>query len=238
MGALKRLNALDWIFLAGETQEAMMHVGSLMPFSPPPNAAPGLLRRLMDEVRQAATVYPPWNLKLKYPNFMAHPLQAWVEDYSVDVDYHVRRSALPFPGDERELGILVSRLHSNRIDFRRPPWEVHFIEGLERGRFAIYFKVHHSLVDGYTGIRLLSSSMSTSAAELDTPMFFRRHPSECYSKADAGKFPTLESLITRTRQQLRTTRTIGRALAHTLLPKGAQFMSLVAPMQAPKSVIN
>ena len=238
MGPSKRLNPLDWIFLAGETREAMMHVGSLMLFSPPPNAAPGLLRKLMDEVRQAATVYPPWNLRLKHPGFLAHPLQAWVEDYSVDVDYHIRRSALPFPGDERELGILVSRLHSHSIDFHRPPWEVHFIEGLEGGRFAIYFKVHHSLVDGYTGVRLLSSCMSTSGAELDTPMFFRHQPSKCPPETAAAKGPTQESLMALVREQLSATRTIGSALLHALKPESLQFRSLVAPMQAPKSVIN
>ena len=108
-----------------------------------PNAA-----QLMDEVRASAIAQAPWNLKLRFPNSLANPLQAWVEDDDFDVEYHIRRSALPSPGDERELGILVSRLHSHRLDFHRPPWEVHFIEGLEGGRFAIYFKVHHALVDG------------------------------------------------------------------------------------------
>ena len=238
MGSFKRLNPLDWVFLAGESREAMMHVGSLMLFSPPPNAALGLLRTLMDEVRQAATAFPPWNLRLKHPNCLAHPLQAWEEDYIVDVDYHVRRSALPFPGDERELGILVSRLHSHSIDFHRPPWEVHFIEGLEGGRFAIYFKVHHSLVDGYTGVRLLSTSMSSSAEELNTPMFFRRQPPEQAAKVDSAKAPAPETLVGLAQAQLSATRAIGRALFNTFMPGRSQCKSLVAPMQAPKSVIN
>ena len=238
MGTSKRLNPLDWTFLAGESRETMMHVGSLMPFSPPANAAPGLLRKLMDEVRESATAYPPWNLKLKYPNFLVHPLQAWVEDDKFDVEYHIRRSALPSPGDERELGILVSRLHSHSIDFHRPPWEVHFIEGLEGGRFAIYFKVHHALIDGYTGVRLVSTSMSASAAEIDTPMFFSRKPSERAAKGEAAKPPTLETLLALAREQLGTTRTIGKALLNTLSRKRPAAKALVAPMQAPKSLLN
>ncbi|MDP3858814.1 MAG: wax ester/triacylglycerol synthase family O-acyltransferase [Stagnimonas sp.] len=239
MSARKRLNPLDWTFLAGETREAMMHVGALMPFAPPPDATPGLLRQLMDEVRQQAVAYEPWNLKLRTPNFLANPLQAWVEDRDFDVDYHIRRSALPSPGDERELGILVSRLHSHNLDFHRPPWEVHFIEGLEGGRFAIYFKVHHALVDGYTGIRLLASSMSKRADELDTPMFFTRKPSERADKTGAvvAKAPTLEALLALAREQLGTSRNIGKALLNTFRSAGAH-KSLVAPMQAPKSVIN
>src|SRR5690606_21437232 len=152
----KRLNPLDWTFLAAETRESMMHVGALMPFSLPPGSGPELLRALMDEMRNAARAYPPWNLRLKHPTLIASPTQAWIEDAQFDVDYPARRSALPAPGDGSELGILVSRLHSHPLDFRLPLWEVHIIEGLEGGRFAMYLKVHHALVDGYTGIALLS----------------------------------------------------------------------------------
>ena len=101
MGTVKRLNPLDWTFLVGETRETMMHVGSLSPFTPPADAPPDFLGKLMDEFRQDAQVYSPWNLKLKTPSILASPLQGWVEDDKFDVEYHVRRSALPSPGDER-----------------------------------------------------------------------------------------------------------------------------------------
>ena len=131
-----------------------MHVGALMQFSPPADAKPDFLYHLMEEIREDAVAVPPWNLKLRHPALLTSPLQAWVEDPKFDVEYHVRRSALPAPGDERELGVLVSRLHSHQVDFHRPPWELHIIEGLERGRFALYCKVHHALVDGFTSMRL------------------------------------------------------------------------------------
>src|SRR3546814_5913225 len=73
---------------------------------------------------------------------------AWEEDRQIDLEYHFRHSALPLPGGERELGVLISRLHSNAMDFNRPLWECHLIEGLEDRRFALYMKMHHSLVDG------------------------------------------------------------------------------------------
>lgn len=106
------------------------------------------------------------------PRLQFSPLHSWVVDKDFDFDYHVRRSALASPGDERELGILVSRLHSNHLDLTRPPWELHVIEGLEDGRFALYLKIHHALVDGYSAMRMLSRSMSTDPESRDTRLFF------------------------------------------------------------------
>lgn len=240
MSAIKRLNPLDWTFLAAETRESMMHIGSLMSLTPPPDASPDFLRALIDQVRHDTTIYPPWNLKLRHPQLLSSPTQGWVEDKAFDVEYHIRRSALPAPGDERELGILVSRLHSHGIDFHRPPWEVHFIEGLEGGRIAIYFKVHHALVDGYTGMKLMSRCLSTDPDDRDTPIFHARKPvaERAAKSADTKATPTLEALLSVAREQVSATRLISRALMNTLRPKTAQAKALVAPMQAPKSVIN
>jgi diacylglycerol O-acyltransferase / wax synthase len=236
MSTGRALNPLDWAFLAAESGPTMMHVGAMMTFSPPPRFNPELLREMMDEVRTQTRAYPPWSLKLRHPDWLASPLQRWVEDRDFDPEYHVRRSALPKPGDERELGILVSRLHSHPIDFKRPPWEVHFIEGLEGGRIALYFKVHHALVDGYTGIKLLSRSLSSTAEETDKPLFFALPPErrERGSAVDAA-VATFESLLGKVRTQFATTAQVGSALKQALQPKKS---GLVAPMQAPKSIIN
>src|SRR5687768_2416278 len=166
--AEQKLSLQDTMFLANETRESMMHVGGLSIFAPPPDAGPSFLRRWTDELKEQATVHPPWTLKLRMPELLKNPLQSWIDDEAFALDYHVRRSALPSPGDERELGILVSRLHSVQLDFHRPLWELHFIEGLERGRFAMYFKLHHALVDGYTGMRLLAASLADDPKERDT----------------------------------------------------------------------
>ncbi len=234
MGTSKRLNPLDWAFLALESRESMMHVGALLPFTPPADAPRDLLRRLMEELRGQIRACPPWNQKLRFPDFAASPWQRWVEDPHVDIDYHVRRSALAIPGDERELGILVSRLHSNPLDFHRPPWEVHFIEGLEGGRFAMYVKVHHALVDGYSGIQLLSHSLSPDPDERHTPMFFARRPAPRRRKARSAP-ATLATLLRLLRDQAGTTRSIATALRNTLR---RDHPSLAAPMQAPNSILN
>src|SRR5436190_18893186 len=107
-----RLPITDAMFLYAESRETMLHVASLMPFSLPRDAPPNHLRSVIDELRGVRGLQPPFNLKLSHPDSLRHPLQSWREDKDVDVDYHVRRSALPSPGDERELGVLVSRLPS------------------------------------------------------------------------------------------------------------------------------
>ena len=173
-----RLNPLDSMFLYGETSQTMMHVGGLLPFTMPPDAGPDFMRDWMEEIRTESVVYPPWNQKLGTPGFLYNPLHTWTTDKHFDIEYHVRRSALPAPGDERELGILVSRLHSNPLDLTRPPWELHLIEGLEGNRFALYLKMHHSLVDGYSAMLLLAKTFSTDPNSRTEQLFFNHPPTQ------------------------------------------------------------
>jgi WS/DGAT/MGAT family acyltransferase len=164
-------------------------------------------------------------------------VQSWVEDDHFDLEYHVRRSALPRPGDERELGILVSRLHGTPLDFHRPPWEAHLIEGLQDDRLALYFKVHHSLIDGYTGMKMLIRSFTTEPDDLDTPMFFTlEHPTS--PRAEAESVPTLDLLLRAAREQADITRDVGRAVVRAVRALRDHDRDLIAPLQAPKSVLN
>jgi len=221
------------MFLYGESRETMMHVAGMLPFTPAPGAKPDHLRDLMDEIREAP-IFSPWNLRLKSPDSLRSPLQSWVEEEDVDREYHVRRSALPSPGDERELGILVSRLHGYPVDFHRPPWEVHLIEGLEGGRFALYVKVHHALIDGFTAMRVLSNSLSSDPDDRERPLFFSipRPAREPRSDEPAGVlFPELMAAV---REQFGTTKTVARALFNV----GKKETELVTPRQAPRCVLN
>lgn len=103
------------------------------------------------------------------PTFRKHPAKfvggianlGWSYDADVDVDYHVRRSALPSPRRVRELLELTSRWHSSLLDRHRPLWETHIVEGLKDGRFAIYTKVHHALIDGVSAQKLMQRALSS-----------------------------------------------------------------------------
>jgi WS/DGAT/MGAT family acyltransferase len=152
---------LDAVWLALESRDTPMHVGGLFEFTLPKNAPTDYLKQEFERMREARTIPPPWNLKLVEAPLFGQPVPFMRETHDVDLDYHVRHSALPHPGGQRELGILVSRLHSNQLDLHRPLWEVHLIEGLEGNRFAMYSKIHHSLVDGVSGMRLIMRALSS-----------------------------------------------------------------------------
>lgn len=170
--ALRQVSPIDAAWLVLESRDTPMHVGGLLEFTLPDDAPPGYLGREFARMREARTLPPPWNLKLVDGPLVGPRLPLMREERDVDLDYHVRHSALPHPGGQRELGVLVSRLHSHQLDLHRPLWEVHLIEGLEGNRFAIYAKMHHSLIDGVSAIRLMMRALSDDPDERGMPPFW------------------------------------------------------------------
>lgn len=231
---MPRLSPNDAMFLYGESPETMMHVGSLLTFAPPPGASDAFLRDILYEARASSKLAPPWNLKLK-STWLKNPMPAWVEATNPDLDYHLRRSALPSPGDERELGVLVSRLHATPIDFSRPPWETHLIEGLARGRFALYTKMHHSLIDGYTGNKMLAASFSTDPSER-TPLFFNQVHDKPRGRTSGGTpwSAALDSLKT----QVDAASEVFDSVRSATRRATADGASLAQSLLAPPSILN
>jgi WS/DGAT/MGAT family acyltransferase len=152
---MKHLNLLDLSFVLMETRQTPMHVAGLQTFVPPHGAPRDYARQIYEYLRRFPVTAPPFNYLLRGTG-PGRLLPSFEEIQNVDLDYHLRHSALPYPGGERELGMLVSRLHSNPMDMDRPLWEVHLIEGLQGGRFAMYGKLHHALADGVAGVGLLN----------------------------------------------------------------------------------
>ena len=150
---MKLISPTDSMFLIGESREHPMHVAGLALFEPPEGSGPDFV----GDMHQAMVANEDFQ-----PTFRKHPGRllggisnvAWAFDDEVDIDYHLRRSALPRPGRIRELLELTSRLHGTLLDRHRPLWEAHLVEGLEDGRFAVYTKIHHAAVDGGAGMAL------------------------------------------------------------------------------------
>lgn len=163
------------IFLAAERKNQPMHVAGLQLFEPPPGADPDFIRAAYERAVSSGAVAPL---------FLGKPARlfggvgpwTWVEEEQMDLGHHLRHGALPRPGRIRDLLDLVSRLHSQPLSRDRPLWEAHVIEGLADGRFAIYTKIHHSLVDGISAMRLLERSLSTDPDEREMPFPFERSP--------------------------------------------------------------
>ena len=149
----------DAVFLMGESREHPMHVGGLQLYKPPPGAGPDFVRDIYDQLVAEQDFQPTF---LKRPATLLGGVAnlAWTYDKDLDIDYHVRRSALPSPGRVRELLELTSRWHSTLLDRHRPLWEAHIVEGLKDGRFAVYTKSHHALIDGVSALRLMQRTLS------------------------------------------------------------------------------
>lgn len=149
----------DSVFLLGESREHPMHVGGLALYEPPAGADQGFVREFYDRL-VAQQDFQPTFLKRPATFFGGIANLAWTYDNDLDIDYHVRRSALPSPGRVRDLLELTSLLHSSLLDRHRPLWEAYVIEGLKDGRFAVYTKMHHALIDGVSALKLMQRSLS------------------------------------------------------------------------------
>lgn len=133
-----------------------MHVAGLYLFKLPPRVNQRkFMARIGDSYRSTTELRKPFAHRVAHGTLGRFGPLYWEHDPDLDLDYHVRHSALPQPGSYRELFSLVSRLHSTLLDRNRPLWEVHLIEGIKDRQFAVYTKAHHALIDGVAGVRLL-----------------------------------------------------------------------------------
>jgi diacylglycerol O-acyltransferase / wax synthase len=157
---MELISPTDSMFLIGESREHPMHVAGLQLFEPPEDSGPDFVRELHETIVKNDDFQPTFR---KHPGRMLGGIWnlAWAFDDDVDIDYHLRRSGLPRPGRVRELLELTSRLHGTLLDRHRPLWEASLVEGLEDGRFAVYTKMHHALLDGVSAQRLMMRSMTS-----------------------------------------------------------------------------
>ena len=167
---MHHLSGLDAAFLYMETPETPMHVGGLNIFELPLDYEGEFLDRLREHIAQRMHLAPVFQRKLvNMPFELANPI--WVADDDLDMEYHIRSTVLPKPGNRAQLDKLVGRLHSSLLDRSRPLWEFYVIEGIETPpdatpgtrHVAFYSKVHHAAVDGQAGVALAHAIMDLGA---------------------------------------------------------------------------
>jgi diacylglycerol O-acyltransferase / wax synthase len=155
--ASDRLSGLDTSFLHLEDSSAHMHVASVMLFE----GAPPAYDELLEAFERRLPLVPRYRQRLAFVP-LAQGRPKWVDDPHLNLRYHVRATALPSPGSEAQLKDLAGRVLSQQLDRDKPLWEVWLVEGLEGDRFAMLSKTHHALVDGISGVDILSVMFDTS----------------------------------------------------------------------------
>ncbi len=156
MPSYDRLSAQDRSFLDLESPSTHMHVAGVFVFEGETLRGPegGIdIDRLREYIASRLYRIPRYRQRIEHIPIERHPI--WVDDDRFNLHYHIRHTALPPPGDERQLKRLCGRIVSQQLDRGKPLWEIWVVEGLERERFALVTKTHHCMVDGISGSDLL-----------------------------------------------------------------------------------
>jgi diacylglycerol O-acyltransferase / wax synthase len=146
-----RLSGLDASFLALEQAGAHMHVGSVLVLE---GEAPPY-EDLIAQIESRLHHVPRYRQKLAFPP-LAQARPVWVDDPHFNAGYHVRHTALPEPAGEEELRRLAGRVFAQQLDRAKPLWEIWLVDRLGDDRFALVCKTHHALVDGISGVDIMT----------------------------------------------------------------------------------
>ncbi len=166
---MKRLNGMDAMLLYSETPNLHTHTLKVAIINAAGYEGDFTFEVFRKTVARRLHLLDPLRYRLiDIPWKLHHPM--WLQDCPVDLDYHLRRVAVPAPGGRRELDEVIGQIASTPLDRSRPLWEFHFAEGMADDRFALIGKVHHTLADGVASANLLARLMdlSGSAADEDT----------------------------------------------------------------------
>ncbi|MBU3749177.1 MAG: wax ester/triacylglycerol synthase family O-acyltransferase [Mycobacterium sp.] len=227
---MELISPLDSMFLLSESREHPMHVAGLQLFEPPKGAGPEFLREVYQDLIDSDDVAP---------TFRKHPAEflggianlTWAFDRDLDLEYHLRRSALPSPGRVRELLELTSRLHGALLDRHRPLWETHLVEGLNDGRFAVYTKIHHALLDGVSAMRTMRRALSSDPADDQARALWARNG------RSPGKSKAATSRLSGVKGVADSVLGLGPSVLH-LANKGLLQQQLTLPVGAPRTIFN
>ena len=148
------LVGLDTWFLYGERHEAPLHIGATYVFEGKPELKGGRgAQGLARTVEERLHLVPRYRQKLMWrPGNVGNPV--WVDDPDFDLSFHIRRAALPSPGDDATLRDYTARVFARPLDLDKPLWEMTIVEGLSDDRVAVVSKVHHAMVDGISTVDL------------------------------------------------------------------------------------
>ena len=228
---MRPLHPIDFIFLSLEKRQQPMHVGGLFLFQIPEHAPDTFIQDLVADIRNSKSmpIAAPFNNKLNG--------LFWDEDEEFDLDHHFRHIALPKPGRIRELLTYISQEHSSLIDRAKPLWTCHIIEGIEDNRFAMYFKIHHAMVDGIAGMRLVEKSLSHDAnAKRIVPPWCVEGPRA--KRLKEPKVSRLKKIFGGVKGHVEATPRAVYEVSQTIAKDMGRNPDYVSSFQAPSTILN
>jgi len=214
VGHYERLSNLDASFFALETRTTHMHVAALTIFEAGPLQTEhggvdiDLIRRF---VESKLHLIPRYRQRLAHVPLERHPV--WVDDEHFNIQYHVRHTSLPRPGGDEQLEALMGRLASQQLERSKPLWEIWIVEGLEDDRFALISKTHHAMIDGISGVDLMTVLLNLAPAD-DTadPVPYQPRPApngtELVVRETTRRIGAVVSTLTNVRQLVGETQTV------------------------------
>jgi len=242
--AMEALAAMDALMLGGEMLGSAMHVGVVLILSPPSEAGPDYIDQIY-----TASLIDGHSLDPRLRRHPHHGLETggvwvWRDATEVDLREHLRRITLPAGSGVTQLWELVSRLHSERLDLAKPLWTSALIDGLDDGRFALYIKIHHTVIDGVAGLRMISDSLSTDPQRRSMPPFYADKTAPGGEARTAGRRPRLPNPLAAVRAVaeaaaagLDLTRRVAAAELANIVGSLVSE-AVVAPLDAPKTRFN
>ena len=235
-----RLTGLDASFLHLEDDRTHMHVAAVMTFDGEPPAYDDVI----DAIDARLHLVPRYRQKLAFvPLSQGRP--RWVDDPHFNLRYHVRMTALPQPGTEDDLKRLAGRVFSQPLDRDKPLWEIWVVDGLDGGeRFGLLSKTHHALVDGISGIDIVSVLFDTkpepAPPERTTAKRWLPQPSpsraQLLGEALVERATVPAEIARGVRALLRTPRRIAQAAVQNVVGLGALAWTGLSP--APPTPYN
>ncbi|WOJ96063.1 wax ester/triacylglycerol synthase family O-acyltransferase [Congregibacter brevis] len=194
---MRRIDLASAGFLLLEKRETPMHVGGVNLFTLPEGAdEQEFLTSLRTQLRENTEFRKPFGEYVVTGKTGLY----WEKDEHIDMDYHVRHSALPSPGRYRELFALASRFHTTLLDRTRPLWELHLIEGLQDRQFAVYNKVHHAAIDG-VGAMHITQAMCTESP--NGPPGYAPYSLEAYEAYKQSRFGNIAKTTNPSKRDMR-----------------------------------
>ena len=231
---MSRLAAIDLVFLLLENQSRPTHMSSCLIFEPPARQKNTFVSSLVEALR-ATEVGKPFNRKVK---LLDGGVARW-EQAESDMSYHVRHVAIPGPGTMAQLDDTLALLNAPPLDRAYPLWQCFIVEGLEHGRFAIYLKLHHAMIDGEGAVKLMAYALSDNPKDKKIRAVWEPQDKPARKKPVRVNQSQLKRLISR----INSLPSGAVDIASGLLDFGAQALKLKPsqsglPFQAPNTPFN